>query len=76
MNEISVCPKCGSRKIRRVKEDYRRIFRGQEYVVSDLEFHQCPQCGERLFDREAMRRIEACSPAYRKPKKPVRVKAS
>jgi hypothetical protein len=27
---------------------------------------ECPDCGERLFDHDAMRKIETYSPAYTK----------
>ncbi len=39
---------------------------GQPYVVPDLEFHECPACGEQLYGPEAMRKIQAYSPAYAK----------
>ena len=29
-----------------------------------LEFHECPACGEKVFDREAMRKIQTHSPAF------------
>src|SRR3990172_9458535 len=61
---ITECPTCGG-AIREVRRDYKRKFRGREYVVPDLTFYECPVCGERVFDREAMRRIEAISPAFR-----------
>jgi YgiT-type zinc finger domain-containing protein len=61
---ITECPTCGG-AIRRVRRDYRRTFRGREYVVPQLTFYECPRCGERVFDAEAMRRIEARSPAFR-----------
>jgi hypothetical protein len=43
-----------------------RRHKGKAYDVPDLEFEECPKCGERLYDREAMRQIEAHSPAYAK----------
>ena len=61
---ISTCPSCGSPEIRKVRKDYSRSRAGQTYVVHDLHFWDCPACGERVFDREAMRRIEECSPAF------------
>jgi YgiT-type zinc finger domain-containing protein len=64
---ITHCPTCGSREIRKVRRDFAAEFRGQPYTVPDLEFFECPACGEKVFDREAMRRIEACSPAFAKP---------
>ena len=38
-------------------------YHGQAYSVPRLEFHECPACGEKVYDREAMRKIEAHSPA-------------
>jgi YgiT-type zinc finger domain-containing protein len=49
-------------------------FQGQAYVVPDLEYHECPDCGERVYDPQAMRKIEAISPAY--AKKRIRKKAA
>jgi len=34
-------------------------------MVPDVTFYECPVCGEKVFDREAMLKIEAYSPAYR-----------
>ncbi len=61
---ITRCPTCGSGRIRKVRRDVRRETRGQKYVVRGLEFHECPDCREKVFDRRAMRRIQAASPAY------------
>ena len=61
---IARCPNCGSDQIRLLTRDWANEFDHQVYVVPDLEFYQCPQCGERVYDREAMRKIEAYSPAF------------
>jgi len=66
--KIKECPTCGSEKIRRVKRNVKRSYKGQEYVVPRLEFLECPDCNERVYDREAMRKMEAYSPAYQKQK--------
>ena len=63
---ITRCPTCGSGKIKRVRRDVKREARGKKYVVRGLRFYECPACGERVYDRHAMRRIEAASPAYNK----------
>jgi len=60
---ITRCPNCGSDQIRLLTQDWANEFDHQVYVVPDLEFYQCPQCGERVYNREAMRKIEAYSPA-------------
>lgn len=39
---------------------------GKEYVVPDLRYYECPKCGERVYDSEAMRSIQAKSPAFRR----------
>ncbi len=64
---ITRCPTCGSRRIRQVRRDLTGEFEGRPYTVPGLEFFECPACGEKVFDKEAMRRIEACSPAFAKP---------
>jgi YgiT-type zinc finger domain-containing protein len=64
MIKITSCPSCGSKKIKKVRRNVTRDFRGQTYVVPDLDFHECPECGEKLYDRYAMRKIEAHSPAF------------
>lgn len=63
---ITRCPTCGSGKIKRVRRDVRREARGKKYVVRGLRFYECADCGEKVYDRHAMRRIEAASPAYTK----------
>jgi len=63
---LNVCPTCGARALKRVQRTVRRTHRGRAYVVPDLEFYECAKCRERVYDREALRRIEACSPAFRK----------
>jgi len=66
MLKITECPTCGSRKIKRVRRDWTDTFEGHTYTVPDLQFWNCPDCGEEIYDREAMRKIEAHSPAYAK----------
>ena len=67
MIEITTCPSCGSKRIRRVRRNWTGTCNGQSYTVRNLRFHECPDCGERVYSPEAMRRIEAGSPAFAKP---------
>jgi len=69
MIKITVCPTCGSNKIKQVKRNWTGNYKGQIYLVPDLEFHECPACGEEMYDAQAMRKIEAHSPAYAKIQK-------
>ena len=63
---IKTCPTCGSDKIKRVVRDVTRKYKGQTYIVPKVGFYDCPNCGEKVYDHEAMLKIRACSPAYRK----------
>ncbi len=67
--KITSCPTCGSPKIRRVRKSVTRSHAGRTYVVPDLALWECPACGERVYDRAALRQIEACSPAYHKARR-------
>ena len=64
--QIKTCQTCGSNKIKRVVRDVTRKYKGQTYTVPKVEFYECPNCGEKVYDREAMLKIESYSPAYRK----------
>ena len=64
--QIKTCPTCGSEKIRRVVRDITRKYKGQSYTVPKVSFYDCPNCGEKVYDHEAMLKIEAHSPAYDK----------
>jgi predicted RNA-binding Zn-ribbon protein involved in translation (DUF1610 family) len=67
---IMHCPTCGSEKIKLVCHDWSGAYHGQAYGVPALEFYECPVCGERVFEREALAKIRSYSPAYikRRPK--------
>lgn len=68
---IKSCPSCGSNKIKKVRCDWRDEYGATTYVVPDLEYFECPVCGERVYGSDAMRKIEAYSPAFQRaqPKK-------
>jgi YgiT-type zinc finger domain-containing protein len=64
--QIKTCPNCGSDKIKRVVRNVIRPYKGQTYTVPKVGFYDCPNCGEKVYDHEAMLKIRAYSPAYRK----------
>jgi hypothetical protein len=53
-----------------------RDFQGQTHTVPNLEFHECLDCGERIYDREAMRKIEAYCPAFAKARRKNQARAA
>ena len=63
---ITVCPSCGSHAIKKIRRNWTGNVKGQTYIVPNLEYYTCPQCGESIYDREAIRKIEAHSPAFTK----------
>jgi YgiT-type zinc finger domain-containing protein len=64
--EITCCPSCGSRKIMKVRGPVSHEFEGEIYTVAGVTYYQCPDCGERVYDGEAVDKMQAASPAYRK----------
>ena len=71
MIRITICPTCGSDKIKKVRRNWTGNAQGHPYTVPNLEYYACPDCGEEAYDPEAMRKIQAYSPAY--AKKQVRI---
>jgi YgiT-type zinc finger domain-containing protein len=63
---VSVCPTCGSSAIRKVSGSWSGNYKGETYTVKALEYYACPNCNEKVYPPEAMRRIQHASPAYRK----------
>jgi YgiT-type zinc finger domain-containing protein len=63
---ITTCPSCGSEKIKSVRRNATGRVEGKEYTVPDLEYYECPDCGEKIYDCEAMRQIQAHSPAFKR----------
>ena len=64
MTAIRTCPSCGSENIKKVRRKWTGEHRGQKYSIEKLDFFECPECGERVYSPEAMRRIEHASPAF------------
>jgi len=62
---IKTCPTCGSDKIQLVVKDIIRKYQDQTYTVPAVEFYECLNCGEKVYDRVAIKKVESYSPAYR-----------
>jgi YgiT-type zinc finger domain-containing protein len=67
---ITICPTCGSNDIHTVLRNLTRVYKGKQYSVPNVALHECANCGEVIYDRAAMRKIEAYSPAYQQAEVP------
>jgi YgiT-type zinc finger domain-containing protein len=47
-----------------VRRELKRRRQGRTYKVPQVEFWECCDCGERAYDREAIRKIQAHSRAF------------
>ena len=63
---ITTCPSCGSPEITKLRRNRPAKSRGKAYVVPALEYYECPDCGEKVYDQGAMRKIESYSPVFQK----------
>jgi YgiT-type zinc finger domain-containing protein len=61
---IKTCPTCGSDKIQLVVKDIIRKYQDQTYTVPSVEFYICSNCGEKVYDKTAIQKVEEFSPAY------------
>ena len=66
MIKLTKCPTCGSDRIKKLRKNWMDDYQGKRYTVPNLEFYECPNCGERVYDPEAMRKIQTYSPAFAK----------
>jgi len=66
--KITVCPSCGGKNIKKVRRVVTGNRQGKRYSAPDIEFYECSDCGERVYDPSAMRQIEKHSTAFLKRK--------
>ncbi|MCC6490970.1 MAG: YgiT-type zinc finger protein [Candidatus Hydrogenedentes bacterium] len=52
--DVRTCPTCGSTKIKTIRGTITREYDGEKYSVSNVEYHECPDCGEKIYGREAV----------------------
>ena len=63
---IASCPSCGSSAIRKIRGKWNGTYRGKTFPVTALEYFDSPNCHEKVYPSQAMRRIQESSPAYAK----------
>lgn len=61
--KLAVCSNCYSKNIKKVRRTVSGMRQGKRYSVPRVEFYECPDCGERIYDPTAMRQIEQGSHA-------------
>ena len=66
MIKITICPNCGSNQIKKVRRNWTSKLKSQTYTVPNLEYYECPDCDEKVYDREAKQKIESYSPVFAK----------
>ncbi len=66
--KIKICPTCGGKKIKKVRRDLIGRFAERSYTVPSFESYECRDCGEKVYDRDAMYKIESVSAAFHKPR--------
>lgn len=62
MRRITRCPSCGSNRVKRVVRNWTSVYKGQSYTVPRVPFDECPDCGEKVFDPDAVRKIQSHRP--------------
>lgn len=66
MIKITICPNCDSDKIKKVRRNWTSKIQSKTYIVPNLEYYECPDCDEKVYDREAMQKIERYSQVFAK----------
>ena len=61
--KLNVCPTCGKKNLKKVRRTVSGVRYGKRYSVPSVEFYECPDCDERIYDPAAMRQIEDRSQA-------------
>lgn len=62
--KLTRCPACGSEAVKAVTGTWRGTYQGRAYSVPNLRYFECSGCGEKIYDPEAVRRIQDASPAF------------
>lgn len=56
--KLSLCPSCGNKNLKKVRKAVSGTRQGKRYSAPAVEFYECPDCGERIYDSSAIRQIE------------------
>jgi len=61
--KLTVCPNCYGKNVKKVRRTVNGTRQGRRYSAPGVEFYECPDCGEQIYDPTAMRQIEQRSRA-------------
>ena len=56
--KLTFCLNCYSKNLKKVRRTVSRTRQGKRYSVPGVEFYECPDCGEHMYDPVAVRQIE------------------
>ena len=56
--KLNVCPNCGNKNLKNVRQTVTGTRQGKRYSAPSVEFYECPDCGERIYDPVAVQQIE------------------
>ena len=53
----TICPACHLGKLKAHKVTYTQVFAGEFIVIPNVRALVCDVCGEKIFDRETLKRL-------------------
>jgi len=71
--KLTVCPNCGNKNLKKVRKAVTGTRQGKRYSAPAVEFYECHECGERVYDPAAIRQLEQHSHVSSKHKSARRV---
>ena len=71
--KLGVCPNCYGKNLKKVRKTVTGTREGKRYSIPAVEFYECPDCGEKVYDPAAMRQIEQRSHAHVKTRSAKRI---
>jgi endogenous inhibitor of DNA gyrase (YacG/DUF329 family) len=63
--KIVACPTCGSERIKLVCRAWKGKTGNISFSIPSLSYYECPECNEKVYPKEAMRKIEDFSPVFK-----------
>jgi YgiT-type zinc finger domain-containing protein len=56
--KLSTCPTCGNKNLKKVRKAVTGTRQGKRYSAPNVEFYECHDCGEKIYDSSAIEQIE------------------